>query len=433
MSRELFGTDGVRGLAGQFPLDKDGMVRIGRAVGTRFAEENQSVVIGHDPRESSDELLKNIIEGLNSVGVNVIDAGILPTPGIAYLTREHDVFVAGIMITASHNPYTYNGVKVFSSTGDKLSDATETELNDLIINGVHDRGNGSLNSDTSLVKEYEDFIVSSAGDMKLNKLSIAIDASNGAASGLAAKVFERLGANVTPLYDQPNGVNINDNCGATDTSNLLKVVNAQKLSLGVAVDGDADRLIMVDNLGREVKGDYILYILAVAGNLQGVVATVMSNLGFEDSLKAKGIALVRTKVGDRYVLEGLAQTGYKLGGEQSGHIIMSDLLRTGDALLAAVQTVKAVAASGKSLAEWCDEVELLPQSVINIPLQDKSRLDSEEVKAFMAQKSAEMGDAGRVFIRASGTEPLARIMVEAPDADATAQKIAEELKKLVNN
>lgn len=433
MSRELFGTDGVRGLVGDFPLNQDGMTKIGRAVGTHFAQAGQAVVVGSDPRESSNDLVEYLTHGLNEVGVNVVNAGILPTPGIAYLAREHDEFVAGIMITASHNPYTYNGVKVFDKNGNKLPDETEALLNSLITNGVPDRGRGSHHADEKLIGRYEDFLVSSAEGTKLNMLSIAVDSANGAASGLAQRVFERLGASVTPLFNQPDGKNINDGCGATDVKKLSREVVANKLSLGVAVDGDSDRLFLVDEQGREVKGDYILYILAVSNNLPGVVATVMSNIGFESSLTKQNVKLVRTKVGDRYVLEGLAETGYKLGGEQSGHIILPDLLKTGDALLAAVQTLKAVGASGKSLAQWCDEVELLPQSIVNIPLQDKTLLDRPEVHDFVTKKTNELGEKGRLFIRASGTEHLGRVMVEAPEAEHLAQQIAYELKDLVAN
>jgi phosphoglucosamine mutase len=431
MNRELFGTDGVRGLAGLFPLDKEGAVRIGRAVGAHFAEAGQRVVLGRDPRESSDELAAHIVQGLNEVGVNVTLAGVLPTPGISYLTREHDKFVAGVMITASHNPYQYNGVKVFDAKGDKLSDQTESTLNNLIDSGVPDRNKGSFESDDELVNQYENFLASSAGDVKLNMLSIAIDSANGAASGIAGRLFERLGAQVTPMFDQPDGININDGCGATNIQKMSDEVVGKKLSLGIAVDGDADRIIMVDELGREVKGDYILYILAVANNWDGVVATVMSNIGFESSLHAKGIKLLRTQVGDRYVLEGLAKTGYKLGGEQSGHIILPDLLKTGDALLAAVQTVCAVMASGKSLAQWCDEVELLPQSLVNITVESKDILKSDEVKQFLEAKTAEIAKTGRLFVRASGTEPLVRVMVEAPNAETLANTIAAKLEELI--
>jgi len=431
MSRELFGTDGVRGIAGEFPLNDEGAKRIGMAVGAHFAKPGQRIVIGNDPRESSAGLVKALTAGLTAVGVNVTAVGVLPTPGLAYLTREGKNFVAGVMVTASHNPRQYNGVKVFDANGDKLSDDTEATLNKLIEDGVPERDTGSSDTDGKLVKDYEDFLVTSAGDFTLKNLRLAVDSANGAASGLAGRVLKRLGAEVTALFDKPDGVNINDRCGATDTAALKKAVIEGELDLGIALDGDADRVMLVDVRGREVNGDHLLYLLAVSGELEGIVATVMSNLGFEQSLERKNIKLERVKVGDRYVLEGLAETGYRLGGEQSGHIIFSQLLKTGDGLLAAVQAVKAVAASGWSLADWRDEVKLLPQALVNIPLADKKNLERPEVKDFIGQQEEQLAGRGRLLIRPSGTEPLARVMVEAPDAEKAARQIADKLKELV--
>lgn len=431
MSRELFGTDGVRGLAGQYPLDQAGATTIGRAVGMHFATPGQQVVMAADPRESSAMLVASVTAGLLQVGVDVVYAGVLPTPGLAYLTREGD-FAAGVMITASHNPVEYNGIKVFDEHGDKLSDETEATLNKLIVEGVEDRGTGQATTDQALIKIYEDFLVASAEGLRLTGLRLAIDSANGAASGLATRVFERLGAEVTALSNKPDGHNINADCGATHPEKLTEVVVDSKLNLGIALDGDADRVLLIDEDGREVKGDYIMYIMAVAGGLKGVVATEMSNQGFEQALLKKDITLERTKVGDRYVLEGLSRTGYKLGGEQSGHIIMPDLLATGDGLLAAVRTVKAVGSSGKSLATWCDEVELLPQALVNFPLADKARLELPEAQAYVHEQADKLAGTGRIIIRPSGTEPLARVMVEAPDAQALAEQIATRLKELVS-
>lgn len=432
MGRELFGTDGVRGLAGQYPLDDEGAKRIGMAVGTHFAQPGQRIVIGSDPRESSEGLVQALTAGLMAVGVNVTIAGVLPTPGLAYLTHTGKDFVAGVMVTASHNPRQYNGVKVFDNNGDKLSDDTEAALNQLIKEGVPERGRGEVNTDTRLIKNYEDFLVGSADGLTMQKLKMAVDSANGAACGLAEKVFKRLGADVQALFDKPDGRNINDGCGATDTGALQRAVIDGKLDLGVALDGDADRVMLVDSLGREVNGDHLIYMLAVTGRLDGVVTTVMSNLGFEQSLDKQGIKLERVKVGDRYVLEGLARTGYHLGGEQSGHIIFPDLLKTGDGLLAAVQAVKAVGASGRSLAGWRDEVKLLPQTLVNIPLADKANLERPEVKDFIEQQEALLFGQGRLLIRPSGTEPLVRVMVEASDAEAQANSIASQLKELLS-
>jgi phosphoglucosamine mutase len=401
------------------------------AVGTHFASPGEQIVIGCDTRESSAQIVSDLTAGLVAVGVEVVMAGVIPTPGLAYLTREGEQYVAGVMVTASHNPYAHNGIKVFDRSGNKLTDDTEATLNTLIKDGVPEKQPGVSRADETLLQHYEDFLVASAPGLNLDGIRIAIDSANGAASGLAARIFGRLGATVTPLFDKPDGRNINAHCGATDTAALIDRVVADKLSLGIALDGDADRVIMVDSEGREVKGDYLLYILAVTGQCQGVVATVMSNLGFELALKRRDIALKRTDVGDRYVLEGLNQTGYKLGGEQSGHIIFPELLATGDGLLAAVQTLRAIGSSDKNLAQWCDEVNLLPQALVNIPLSNKALLDSPEVQAFIDVQTDQFAGKGRVLIRPSGTEPLARVMVEADDAQSVAQRIAAELEKLL--
>jgi len=432
VSRALFGTDGIRGLAGEYPLDEAGAEQIGRAIGAKFAKPGQYIVIASDPRESSAGLVTAVTKGLTAVGINVTFIGVIPTPGLAYLTRETDKFVAGVMITASHNPVQYNGIKVFSRSGDKLSDEDETELNAFIDRKLPDHNTPGQNfADEKLAQLYEDFLVESAVGTHLNGLSLAVDTANGAASGFGERVFKRLGAEVKAMFDEPNGHNINDGCGATDTAALQKAVTEGDLDLGVAVDGDADRLMLVDNQGREVNGDYIMYLLAVSQKLNGVVATDMSNLGLEKSLSAQNIKLVRTAVGDRYVLEGLAQTGYKLGGEQSGHTILPDLLKTGDGLLAAVQVIREVAASGKTLAQWRDEVQVLPQALVNIPLTDKSYLERESVQTYMKAQADELGDSGRVLIRPSGTEPVVRVMVEAADAQEKAEAIASKLKELL--
>ncbi|MGB4800828.1 MAG: phosphoglucosamine mutase [Candidatus Saccharimonadales bacterium] len=430
MSRELFGTDGVRALAGTYPLDDAGAAAIGRAIGAQFACASQHIVIACDTRESSEHLVETISQGLQSVGVNVVFAGVMPTPGLAYVTAHHDEFVAGVMITASHNPYEFNGVKVFSATGSKLPDAAEEQLNHDIESGVPDREGGSFEI-RELVHEYEDFLVGSAEDLRLDIYKIAVDTAHGAAAGLGQRVFERLGAEVVALGDEPNGRNINVRCGATDTAELQRTVREQHCDLGIAVDGDADRLIMVDALGRECNGDYILYLLAVASGYDHVVATVMSNLGTEQALQAHGIGLERTAVGDRYVLERLLKTGYKIGGEQSGHIILPMLATTGDGILAAVQVLRAIESSDKALSEWRNEVTMLPQALVNFRIEDKTKLNTPEVVAYVQAKTAGLGDTGRILVRPSGTEPLARVMVEAPGAEALAAEIALKLQELV--
>lgn len=432
MPRELFGTDGVRGLAGEYPLDRKGSYQIGMAVGHHFATPGQSVIIGQDTRESSSQIADDVSAGLRAVGVSVVQVGVLPTPGLAYLTREGEQFKAGVMITASHNPYRYNGIKVFDENGDKLSDATEAILNTLIKDGVGEKEQGSIRTDDQLVQRYEDFLVNSAPGLQLDGLRLAVDTANGAACGLAARVMERLGGHVTALFDTPDGRNINAGCGATDTAMLAHRVVAENLALGIALDGDADRVIMIDSRGREVKGDQLLYVLAVATQQKGVVATVMSNLGFEQALTRHGIELKRTDVGDRYVLEGLAQTGYMLGGEQSGHIILPQLLATGDGLLAAVQTLQALQKSGKDLATWCDEVSLLPQALVNVPLVNREVLNAPEVQAFMETQAERFAEHGRLLIRPSGTEPVVRVMVEAENAQEIANEMAADLERVLD-
>lgn len=428
MSRDLFGTDGVRGEAGKYPLDSVGAERIGRAVGMHFGQPGQSIVVGYDPRESSEQIVRDVTAGLMAVGITVVSVGVIATPGLAYITRQHDEFIAGVMVTASHNPYQYNGIKVFAADGGKLNDEVERELNRLIESEIANREQGEHKDDENLRAEYEDFLVASAQGLDLQGLSLAIDMANGATSGYAAHVFERLGASVTSLFDQPNGKNINAACGATDVTALQNCVIEQSLQAGIAFDGDADRLIMVDEKGRALTGDHLLYILAVANGFNMVVATVMSNIGFEHALQAKGITLERTAVGDRYVLEHLAQTQAQLGGEQSGHIILPNILKTGDGLLAAIQVLRAVQSSGKTLATWYDEVVLLPQALVNIRLTDKSLFDQPDVQAYINTQVAQLRtNNGRLLIRPSGTEPLVRVMVEANDAETVAKRIADEL------
>ncbi len=430
MSRALFGTDGVRGVAGEYPLDDTGAFAIGRAVGTQFAKEGEQIVMACDTRESSEHLVGRIAEGLRSVGVNVVFTGVMPTPGLAYVTARHPEFVAGVMITASHNPFEYNGVKVFSAEGGKLPDAAEEKLNDDIEAGVPDRGVGIYSVQT-LAAEYESFLTNSAEGERFGGMRLAVDTANGAASEVADRVFTELGAEVVAIGNTPDGRNINVRCGATNTEALRETVLANSCVLGIAVDGDADRLIMIDSQGREVNGDTVLYILAVGHDFDCVVATVMTNLGAEKAMARKGIDLERTAVGDRYVLERLLETGYHLGGEQSGHIILPDIATTGDGVLAAIQVLRVLKASGKSLDDWRDEVVMLPQALVNFSIDDKTKLDLPAVVQYVAQQTAGLGERGRILVRPSGTEPLARVMVEAPDAQAMAETIAAHLQELV--
>lgn len=430
MGRRLFGTDGVRGLAGKYPLDKAGCIRIGKAVAAHFVVPGQQIVVACDPRQSSEEIVKNVIYGISSQSVNVVNAGVMPTPALAYLTREHN-FAAGVMITASHNPAEYNGIKVFDGNGDKLNDVTEVSLNGLIESEIDDKDKfGEVTVDNDLIEQYVEFVRNSA-PVKLQR-KVVIDCANGASSSTTKKIFSNLVTNLTVINDQPNGTNINKNCGATNTKALSELVITEKYDLGVAFDGDADRIMLIDSKGRELNGDYILYILSLVTGAKGIVTTIMSNIGLDKALNDKNIKIERVAVGDRYVLEGMQKTGYSLGGEQAGHIIMGSLLKTGDGTLTAAQLIKALSESDKSLEEWRDELKLYPQALVNISLHDKDVLDSDKLKNYIELESKVLTGKGRLLIRPSGTEPLVRVMVEATDAAERADRIATELKELIN-
>lgn len=432
MSRKLFGTDGIRGKAGEYPLDAAGAQQVGKAIAAYFTKPGELIVVGSDPRESSPALTQAVINGLLTMGVQVENVGVIPTPGLAYLTKQRGAAV-GVMITASHNPYTDNGIKVFAAGGSKLTDAIEISLNNLIDSEITDRSPGQVAASETAVRAYETFLINCAEGTPLEGFSIALDSANGATSGIALRVFEKLGAQVVPLFDHPNGTNINVACGATDTTTVQQVVREQNLTAGAAFDGDGDRVMLVDEKGRLLSGDHLLYILAVTGHHTGVVTTLMSNMGLETALQDHGISLLRTAVGDRYVLEGLAQTGFSLGGEQSGHIILSQYAGTGDGLLAAILVCKQVQASGKTLAQWYDELPLLPQALVNVPLEDKKLLEDPKVSAFIEAQAARLGNNGRLNIRPSGTEPKLRIMVEATDASELAEDIADQLTGIINS
>lgn len=406
------------------------MLQIGKAVGEHFTMPGETMLVGWDPRESSGMLVTAMTQALSSMAVDIKKVGVIPTPGLAYLTKKLEAR-AGVMITASHNPYTDNGVKIFTSEGKKLPDDAQNGLNTLIEQDhIAVRGEGSVTDDLEALKIYENFLLSSAGDTPFKGLRIAVDSANGATSGIAARVFERLGTKLVPMFDKPDGKNINVDCGATDTNALRAAVQEQKLDAGVAFDGDGDRVMLIDEKGRELTGDHILYILAIAGKQEGVVATIMSNRGLEKALEQQGIGFKRTDVGDRSVLRGLAETGFTLGGEQSGHIIIPDYTATGDGILAAIRTLSLVIGSGKTLGEWYDELRLVPQALVNIDAE-KSLLERPEVQKFIEAQTAALGPEGRLNIRPSGTEPKVRIMVEAADAPERARKIAGELADLL--
>lgn len=430
MATSLFGTDGIRGPAGAYPLNTQGVTAIGRAIAAYFAQPGELILVGRDPRESSPALAEAMIQGLVATGALVEDVGVVPTPGLAYLIQNRAA-KAGVMITASHNPYTDNGIKVFTSDGRKLSDADQTGLNEQIDAEFANRSGGSTRQVNEAIKDYQAFLVAAAKGQTFKGLKLAVDTANGATSGLAERVFSELEAEVSALFDSPDGRNINVACGATDTAALQKEVVAKKYDAGVAFDGDGDRVMLVDEQGRLLTGDHMLYILAMTGNYKEVVATQMSNMGLEKALQQHGIQLHRTAVGDRYVLAAMTEKGLTLGGEQSGHIILADYSYTGDGLLASIVTLRQVQASGQTLAQWYDELPLLPQALVNLPVKDKTLLGHPIISAYIESAMSELGKKGRLNIRPSGTEPKIRIMVEAADAESRAQLIADHLKDLL--
>lgn len=431
MNTELFGTDGIRGPAGEYPLDKKGAALIGQAVATYFCKNNRRVVVGCDPRESSSWLVEAVIDGLVSAGAQVDNIGVVPTPGLAYLTKQRGA-AAGVMITASHNPYTDNGIKIFTSEGRKLTDEMQADLNKLANGTTEDQPGGSSVEASDAIHDYQTFVVVAANGVSLDGWRIGVDSANGAASGIASHAFEVLGAEVVSLFDKPDGQNINAGCGATDPGKLQETVKAQQLDAGVAFDGDADRVVLVDSQGRQLTGDHLLYILAVTSQYKTVVATQMSNTGLDAALQKHGVTVQRTGVGDRQVLQAMEAGNFLLGGEQSGHIILKQHTETGDGLLAAIVALSQARTSGKSLAEWYDDMPLVPQRLVNIPLDDKSLLQRPEITDYISAATKELSGQGQLNIRASGTEPKLRIMVEAPDADARAQTIADDLTRLLS-
>jgi phosphoglucosamine mutase len=446
VARQLFGTDGVRGVAGEYPLDATTVYALGAALGDVVVGlwPDPQVVIGMDTRESGPGIAAQVAGGLVSRGVAVRFAGITSTPGVAYLTRKVP-FVAGVMISASHNPYRDNGIKIFGFTGYKLPDAEEhaieQEIFALLEAGL-DPVPCELVQDPELDCHYVDSLASTMA-RSLTGLHVVLDCGNGAASGLAPALFERLGARVETICAQPDGSNINLGCGALHVEKLRERVLAAGAGLGVAFDGDADRAIFVSSTGKVVNGDGVLLLAArhlhELGRLSGpegkptVVATVMSNLGLERALVAHGIRMLRTPVGDKYVLEEMLRTGAVLGGEQSGHVIFLDYATTGDGILTALRVAEIMHESGAGLDELTSELEIYPQLLVNIRV--KSRRPLEEMPAVTEEiRAAEraFGDAGRVLVRFSGTEPLARVMVEGPElaqVEAFASRIARVIER----
>jgi phosphoglucosamine mutase len=425
----LFGTDGVRG-PGDGPLLTD--PTIGAAIAQHYEGSEGRFIIGYDPRESSPNVVATLASGMVAVGAEVEVVGVIPTPGLAYLARTEPGVIAGAMITASHNKYSDNGIKLFDPFGNKLSDEAQLDIEELWANDVSiTSADWGLNSiDPRYAQEYEDFLIANGEGVDLSSLRIGIDMANGAASGFAERIFTRLGAKVTPMANRPDGRNINERCGATHLDALQGLVASQELDLGIAFDGDADRAQFVDSQGRIFDGDHILYTLATSGEKpKAVVGTIMTNLGTERALNSKGIRLVRTDVGDRNILEAMREDpDLHIGAEQSGHVILSEGW-TGDGMRTAIHTLRAVRQSGRTLAELRDEVRLVPQKIINIPLAngDKALLSHPLVQTYIGSRVAALSGRARLSIRPSGTEDLGRVTVQSDNAEEDASVEAEAL------
>ena len=437
MSRQYFGTDGIRGTVGQPPITPDFVLRLAHAVGRvlKRSEERPTVLIGKDTRISGYMLESALESGFNSAGVDVVLLGPLPTPGVAYLTRAVRASL-GVVISASHNAFADNGIKFFSAQGSKLPDAWEISVEEALQEPPVWAESAKLGKSRRLddaAGRYIEFCKSSfASDLTLKGLKIVVDAAHGAAYHIAPKVFHELGADVICIGCAPNGLNINDGVGATHPEALIEAVKANGADYGVALDGDADRLQLVDAQGRLFNGDEVLFLmvserLARGEAVPGAVGTLMTNLAVELALKERGVQFVRAKVGDRYVLEELEKNGWLLGGEGSGHLLALDKHSTGDGLVSALQVLQACVRSGQPLSKLLSDVKLFPQTLINLRLQPGHDWQSSAaLKAMTRSVEAELGNTGRILIRASGTEPLLRVMVEAQDA-VQAKTCAERL------
>jgi len=440
MARKYFGTDGIRGEIGKAPMTPDFVLKLGWATGKVLASQGSSlVVVGKDTRISGYMLEFALEAGLVAAGVNVRLLGPMPTPAVAYLTRTFRAS-AGVVISASHNPFQDNGVKFFSSEGTKLSDKTELEIESYLdrdIKTVSSEKLGKVERVGDAAGRYIEFCKRAIPtDVSLDGLRIVVDCANGATYHVSPYVFSELGADVIEVATSPNGVNINENCGATSLGLLQKSVKEYRADLGVALDGDGDRLMMVDCNGTIVDGDEILAIIAahrLKEDILGghVVGTLMSNLGLEKAITKMGLNFHRADVGDRYVMDIMRKTGGMLGGESSGHIIVRDRISTGDGTIAALQVLYAVISSGKPLSELKQVMGKYPQTLINVRVKGEIDLDSNmEIQEAVKAAEAQMGDRGRVLLRASGTEPLIRVMVEAQDESETKQ-LASMIAKVV--
>ena len=454
--KALFGTDGIRGEAGRFPLDAATVQTIGFSLARHLAETitEPKIIIGRDTRESGEWLERALVEGASEAGVACLSAGVITTPGVAYLTRKLNAS-AGVVISASHNPYQDNGIKIFSPTGKKIADSLERQIERDIERGFKsDLKSGSAASRERLSKkplptaaasarnDYLNFLTNEiAHDLSLHHLTIVVDCANGASTNFAPQLFENLGTHVIAINNNPDGRNINLNSGSLHIESLIETVTKQKADLGVAFDGDADRALFVDGKGGFVDGDATLWVLAnylrAHGRLKDdtVVATVMSNVGLEIALRAANISLVRTDVGDKYVLDELLRLGTSLGGEQSGHIIMPELSLAGDGMITALCLLRALRETGKTLAQATAGFQQYPQVLVNVRVREKLPFaDLPAVQTEVRDVEERLSHKGRLLLRYSGTEPLARVMIEGEsqfEIEGYAQRIAGALKRAI--
>ena len=444
---KLFGTDGIRGVANIFPMTPEMVLNVGKATAHVFKEKcgkkKPKFVIGKDTRLSGYMIENALTSGILSVGADVLLVGSMPTPAIAYLTKSLNAD-AGIVLSASHNPAEDNGIKIFNADGYKLSDDVENEIEKYVltedVKTEHIRGDliGKACRVDDAKEKYIEFVKASVKSINLKGLKIVLDCANGAAYDSAPHVFRELGAEVVVLNDRPDGLNINLDCGALHPEEMMEIVKREKADIGIALDGDADRVIVCDEKGKNVDGDHIIAICAIymkeKGTLKGngVVVTIMTNKGFDIAMDKENINVVKTKVGDRYVIDEMKKKGYVLGGEQSGHIIFSDYATTGDGLISALQLLKVMKEKGEKLSKLAECMKSLPQVLINIDVKKKKDIDKLEAKESIKKAEKSLGKKGRVLVRYSGTQSLCRVMIEGEskrEIGQMAENIANAIKK----
>ncbi len=444
---KLFGTDGIRGVANIFPMTPEMVLNVGKATAHVFKEKcgkkKPNFVIGKDTRLSGYMIENALTSGILSVGADVLLVGSMPTPAIAYLTKSLNAD-AGIVLSASHNPAEDNGIKIFSADGYKLPDDVENEIEKYVlteeVKTEHIRGNliGKVCRVDDAKEKYIEFVKASVKSINLKGLKIVLDCANGAAYDSAPHVFRELGAEVVVLNDRPDGLNINLDCGALHPEEMMERVKREKANIGIALDGDADRVIVCDEKGKNVDGDHIIAICAIymkeKGTLKGngVVVTIMTNKGFDIAMDKENINVVKTKVGDRHVIDEMKKKEYALGGEQSGHIIFSDYATTGDGMISALQLLKVMKEKGEKLSKLAECMKSLPQVLINIDVKKKKDIDKLEAKESIKDAEKSLGEKGRVLVRYSGTQSLCRVMIEGEnerEIGEMAENIANAIKK----